>query len=947
MTKAERAEDALKAVDDYLKVIGNSGYPGESVHVECLAVAARICSSSGEPAKGLKLAERALKAGEALQPANHHVTGMAHVSAAVCQIAMKDGGKARIHADRAWESLGKLRYQDKVPNLIPRCHSMVRIGSAFNATGDSLMAEKYYRLAVKDGRTLMSFELYGASYDLGKFMAAGRAFSTLGGFYTQSGDYRRAIPLTLQSLEIRKKAGPSGPGDAFDLEASYISLSRAYLGVGEVEKARQYSNVAINLALRSTIPLRLPVAKSTLVSAFGFEGEYDKALEVTGEVQELLRSVRNDRNFESPALMSNAGFLLLMKGESAQAKKILTKAYLAMQKDSSSDPEDVANVVFSLAMVEFLEGDPDRGLKGLKKAHSIYEEVVEQKLDFGSASQKLAFLQKLRAKTDFVLGMAFGKYRDHQELAREAWLTVIRRKGRMTRLLRESAALLNRSEVPREQREQLVEARSKLSLLGLSLGIFDREGAGEFDQDWMIEIEEAERSIQEVLRKSAGELGTRRDVSVEKLAGALEEGEVLLEYVVYRPFRRDVPKSRTSSIPLRCGVFVMDAKGMIKVADLGEYPEIQGMAIAFRKSLSNPNDEGYTALGSGLYQKLIGPIEELVEKADRLRIAPDGQLNVLPFEALLTGEGSFLGSRCQMSYLLNGGELLVPVAPVKDAGQLKIFAGPEYSRGLIRKAATSEAEGFEPRLSKFWEDISSIGAPLQFQPLPGTVEEAKSISKSMPGAVVVQGEEATEEAFVRSGGGGILHIATHGFYLNDSLLSSNEKRGLKRVKPGPPLGLETVEEKEQGNWIGQRSLDHPLLNCGLVFSGANQLFDGKNDGVVTGMEVLNLDLRGTDLVVLSACETGVGEVIAGEGVLGLNQAFRVAGASSLVTSLWKVSDEATATLMAGFYSGLSKGLTKREALQKASKAIRETEKWSHPSYWSAFVLSGEAGALAK
>jgi len=226
--------------------------------------------------------------------------------------------------------------------------------------------------------------------------------------------------------------------------------------------------------------------------------------------------------------------------------------------------------------------------------------------------------------------------------------------------------------------------------------------------------------------------------------------------------------------------------------------------------------------------------------------------------------------------------------------------------------------------------------------------EAKAVQKLMPDAKIFTGAAATERSFRDREHGGIIHIATHGFYLNDELISSNEKRGLKRVKPRPPLGLQNVEDPDEaGNWIGRRSLDHPLLNCGLVFSGANQLFDGLDDGVMTGMEVLNLDLRGTDLVVLSACETGVGEVVAGEGVLGLIQAFRVAGAPSLVTSFWKVSDEATAALMAEFYAGLSKGIAKGAALRAAAEKIRSTERWQHPAYWAAFSLSGDAGERAK
>lgn len=943
----QRRDDAMKAIEAYLKIIGDGDYPGESKHVEYLAVAAQVCHGSGEPAKGLKLAQRGLVASKALNPMNHHVTGMAHTSATICHISLKSPKEARAQATQAWENLGKVLYKESVPNLIPRCHSMVRIAGSFLASGDSLMAEKFYQLAVDDAHALMKITPQGASYDLGKFSAAGRALSSLGGFYSQAGDHRRAIPLILYSLEVRKNVAASSlPSQSSDLEGSFIGLSRSYLGVGESVRAKRYGYNALESSLRSIHIQRQTVANSTLASAYSYEGEYDKALEFTEKTQELMRTMRNDPKHESPSLLNNTGWLYCLKGDFKKAKSILTKAYQLFIKDPEQEAELGANILFTLAMVEFMENNPDRAILGVKKAHQIYEEELTRKLNFGSDSQKLAFLQKLHNKTGFVLGMSLEKYPTHAELTREAWLTVMRRKGRMTRLLRDSTTALNESRVLPQERDALAKARAKLSLLGLSLGIFDRQAASEFDQSWMIEIEEAQRVIDERLSRSSRSKAPSA-LSLEKLAGALEDGEVLLEYAVYQPFRREVPKAKISTIPLRCGVFAMDASGKIQGADLGEYDEIQRMAIEFRASLANGRDSDYQRLGKELYQKLLSPLEGIVAQAEKLRIAPDGQLSVIPFEALIAQDGSFLGSASQISYLINGSELLQPKTPVKNPGKMQIFAGPAYSLDLVRKSATSRAQGFDPRLADFWEQISSAGALLQFQALPGTITESEAIAQLIPQAEITTGAKAKEAAFAKAAGGGILHLATHGFYLNDSLISIQEKRGLKRVKPRPVQGLKEKTKEEKGNWIGKRSLDHPLLNCGLVFSGANQLYDGSDDGVMTGMEVLNLDLRGTDLIVLSACETGVGEVIAGEGVLGLNQAFRVAGASSLVTSLWKVSDAATAALMTEFYTGLKQGLTKREALQKASAKIRETEKWQHPSYWAAFILSGEAGALAK
>lgn len=161
------------------------------------------------------------------------------------------------------------------------------------------------------------------------------------------------------------------------------------------------------------------------------------------------------------------------------------------------------------------------------------------------------------------------------------------------------------------------------------------------------------------------------------------------------------------------------------------------------------------------------------------------------------------------------------------------------------------------------------------------------------------------------------------------------------MKRKEPPGIE-VEERQvfQTSWIGRRSLDHPLVNCELAFAGSNQLYDGTDDGVLTGMEVLGMNLDDTSLVVLSACETGVGKVLNGQGVMGLRQSFRVAGAKSMVMSLWKVSDAATAQLMERFYQELKSGKSSGDALHSAAASLRESDQWSHPAFWSAFLLSG-------
>ncbi len=189
------------------------------------------------------------------------------------------------------------------------------------------------------------------------------------------------------------------------------------------------------------------------------------------------------------------------------------------------------------------------------------------------------------------------------------------------------------------------------------------------------------------------------------------------------------------------------------------------------------------------------------------------------------------------------------------------------------------------------------------------------------------GKEATETAVKQLQAPSILHLATHGFFLSD-----------QKINLSPSLG----------GSIGQPNskvlkLENPLLRSGLALANINnrnKLPTGSDDGVLTALEVAGLNLRGTQLVVMSACDTGKGDIKVGEGVYGLRRALVIAGSQSQVLSLWKVSDEETKELMVKYYSKLKAGKGRHEALRKAQLEMLNSKDYNHPFFWAAFVPSG-------
>ncbi|MDA9808510.1 CHAT domain-containing protein, partial [Flavobacteriales bacterium] len=222
-------------------------------------------------------------------------------------------------------------------------------------------------------------------------------------------------------------------------------------------------------------------------------------------------------------------------------------------------------------------------------------------------------------------------------------------------------------------------------------------------------------------------------------------------------------------------------------------------------------------------------------------------------------------------------------------------------------------------------ELDSLQRGLPIAQLPGTQKEIDLISKNFKtqdwNMKLFSALEATEENVKRIDAPKILHIATHGYFFKNIEHQQNS----------------TQQEIN-------KDYDNPMLRSGLLFAGSGNTRDGKllkgDNGWLTSYEASLLNLRGTELVVLSACETGSGDVQNGKGVYGLQRAIRAAGAKSLIMSMWNVDDNATQELMTSFYDyWIDKKMTKKVAFNKAQQKIRE--KYKHPYYWGAFIMLGE------
>nr|WP_159791043.1 CHAT domain-containing protein [Sodalinema gerasimenkoae] len=314
-------------------------------------------------------------------------------------------------------------------------------------------------------------------------------------------------------------------------------------------------------------------------------------------------------------------------------------------------------------------------------------------------------------------------------------------------------------------------------------------------------------------------------------------------------------------------------------------------------------------------------------------MSPDGQLNLIPFAALVDEENRYLVESYQLTHLTTGRDLLRLQNPRPSRQPPVLFANPNYDDADTSAVMqVAQATRGESQRSMEIED-------LQFGELPGTQREVDAIAPLLDNPIVLTEMEATENALKQVQAPSILHLATHGFFLQD----------VEFVPPQPLTDftrgeIELVTARPLEGWFlppsdRPTSSENPLLRSGLAFAGFNSRDSEGEDGVLTALEVVGLDLRGTRLVVMSACETGVGDVANGEGVYGLRRAFVMAGAESQLMSLWKVADEETADLMGDYYQRLLAGEGRSEALREVQ--LDWLSRGAHPYYWASFLFSGQ------
>jgi len=423
-------------------------------------------------------------------------------------------------------------------------------------------------------------------------------------------------------------------------------------------------------------------------------------------------------------------------------------------------------------------------------------------------------------------------------------------------------------------------------------------------------------------------------VTLEAVRAAIPPDSALIEFASYRPFNAKATNGDEAYGQPHYVAYVLRHEGEIEWKELGEAKSIDTAIAALRKALRDPKRVDVKRLARAVDAKVFQPLRPLLGDVTRLLISPDGSLNIVPFPALADERGRYAVERYSISYLTSGRDLLrLQVARESKGGPL-VVAAPDFGRRS--QIAASPLEKQEKDASEGEVKAESARSAIKefyFPPLPYAEREGEALRALLPDATLLTKDQATKAALGQVRSPKLLHIATHSFFLGDQQLTLAGERGAQALTDDPERALQGLEVR------GVR-IESPLLRSGLALAGANEHKEEDN-GILTALEVTGLNLWGTKLVTLSACDTGVGEVKNGDGVHGLRRALVLAGAETQVMSLWAVSDKATRELMVSYYRMLQEGQGRGEALRQVQLEMLKNVNRRHPYYWASFIQSGE------
>jgi CHAT domain-containing protein/lipopolysaccharide biosynthesis regulator YciM len=762
----------------------------------------------------------------------------------------------------------------------------------------------------------------------------------LGDLFVAQGTYGRAEPLYERAQVILKAAYTEAHPYIADV---LIALGRLYVAQGAHGRAEPLYARALTL-LEAVCGENHPLVAellSHLASAYQAQGLYRRAEPLHLRALAILEASQGQAHLNVAFALEPLANLHSAQGAYGRAGPLYERALAIVEATLGEEHPRVAAMLNHLAVVRLSQQRRAEAVTLFARAFALSEQRLRHEALVFSESHLTSFLQLLRTDEErlYALLRAHPGDASVRHLALGAALLL---KGRSV----EESAAISRAiykrldERDRDAFEWLGGLRTQLAQLSLEgpgalpVPEYRRRLADLSAQGTAIEADLARRSASLRLLTA---LPPPADI-VDRVAAALPDDGALVELIAYA----DLPlvlepgaPAPSRPGPLRYLALVLFPDGSTDAVDLGPAAPIDLAVSRLRDALAHR--DAFEAHARVLHQRVFQPLLPLLGQARRLFLSPDGQLAFVPFAVLHDGR-QFLLDAFDFVYVPSGRSLL-PRSPEEALpDSVVVLADPDFGAGVLETHAPPEGATSPLATRSGPTARSDLGSRAWVStPLPGSRREAESIQRLLPQAELFLGPAATKDRLLHLPPPAVLHLATHGFFLDDGPASLESRAvvsfgalGEEPLAPGP--------------------LD-PLLRSGLVLAaervpvpaGSQAVAPSPEGALVTALELAGLNLWGTQLVVLSACDTGRGDVKPGQGVYGLRRAFLVAGAETVVMSLWKVNDETTHGLMEAYYRHLLAGQGRAAALHEAMRELRRTQ--PHPHYWAPFIAMGRETPL--
>ncbi|BAY22867.1 hypothetical protein NIES2100_26310 [Calothrix sp. NIES-2100] len=530
-----------------------------------------------------------------------------------------------------------------------------------------------------------------------------------------------------------------------------------------------------------------------------------------------------------------------------------------------SEHPDFANNLRMQALYYNAQGDTSRAIELRKRGLEIGDRNLNIILGIGSERQKQNYMALLVESGDTAISSHLQSAPNNPQAANLALTTILRCKGRILDVESDSRNWLRQNLTPENQKlfDELSSTNSQLARL-----LYNRNSNftnTQYRQEIAQLKTKAENLEAQLSKRSAEFRITTQPVTIEAVQKLIPADTALVEFVQYKPLTniKGAKRSDRYGKP-RYAAYILTSQGSTQWVDLGEAETIDREIAEFGTVLQSKSRD-VKPVARRLDTQLMQPIRNLLGDKRKLLLSPDSQLNLIPFAALVDENNRYLVENYTINYLTTGRDLL------RLSNQSSSVQPPVMMANIDFNNAVNNAP-IPPGTKEDLKRSSEINR-LTFSPLQGTKQEADAILPILKqkgiNVNLLTGNQATENALKQMRSPSILHIATHGFFLTDEKIEIPDTYDLA-------VGNRGIIVKPGSRQRVSRNLENPLLRSGIALAGFNNRRSGNEDGVLTALEASSLNLSGTKLVVLSACQTGVGNTTNGEGVYGLRRAFVIA-----------------------------------------------------------------------